>query len=82
MNGIEPYGFGAGIGVIDYGGCCTCPTAWWGLYPPSCPVHNPAASTAGTKFVLTAPPPMPAADVERIAQRVAELLKPRRKARK
>ena len=20
---------------------CTCPKAWWGIYPPPCPVHNP-----------------------------------------
>lgn len=27
-------------GYLDFDPC-TCPPAWWGIYPPPCPVHNP-----------------------------------------
>lgn len=33
---------------------CQCPTAWWGVVPPPCPVHNPPGPTAvgaGVPFV-------------------------------
>ena len=73
-----------GYGVADYGqwnlrGACTCPSAWWGVVPPACPVHNPGT---GRTFVATdtiplapAEPGLSDADVDRIARRVAELLK-------
>ena len=84
-------------------GGCACPPAWWGVVPPSRPVHNPASfgivTVTGTGSgpwvtITTAPPfdpdapvsvpscrPVPdpprlhPADLERIARRVAELLK-------
>lgn len=31
---------------------CTCPAAWWGIYPPPCPIHNPP------KIALTMWPPI------------------------
>ncbi len=79
-----------GDGVIDYGGC-QCPVAWWGICPPPCPVRNPLGgvtyrrSYASNKIELDqapVPPPMLDADIERIARRVAELMKPKRKVRK
>lgn len=48
---------------------CTCPPVWWGINPP----EKCAACQAGTyKFTSAYLSPF---DIERIAQRVAELLK-------
>ena len=52
---------------------CQCPPAWWGTVPPVCAVHNPS-TFAGTQPVAHAVP-LSDYDVERIARRVAELLK-------
>jgi hypothetical protein len=68
---------------------CACPSAWWGVVPPPCPVHNPSPFGACVTRTLTWPPlgpPLPPLDgprltdddVERIARRVAALLGPRR----
>ena len=73
------------VTAIDYGQhmapACQCPHFWWGVVPPTCPVHNP-----GTTYTITTFPSLPPtqdripasmsdADVERIARRVAELLR-------
>lgn len=62
---------------------CTCPTAWWGTVPPYCPLHNPGTgwvpSTVTTGELRIVPQRLFDEDVERIAVRVAELLKPKRK---
>lgn len=60
-------------------GCCCPQGAWFGVVPPYCPVHSPPQPypTLAPDPVWPAPPPtgLSDADVERIAQRVAELLK-------
>lgn len=30
---------------------CECPAAWWGIYPPPCPVHNPPGGQAIGKVI-------------------------------
>lgn len=57
-------------------GGCTCPQGgWWSVtLPPPCPVHS--RYTAPVYPYITPPAePMTPADVERIARRVAELLR-------
>ena len=64
---------------------CTCVGAWFGVIPPPCPLHNPVQLTQliATDSVTYWPErltPVPESklgddDVERIAQRVAELLR-------
>jgi hypothetical protein len=78
-------GTGISMQVTSNAAPCGCHVgAWWGVTPPPmCDYHR--AATAGcaalptTPWILltntTAPPALSDADVERIAQRVAELLK-------
>lgn len=58
---------------------CRCPQAWWGIVPPPCPVHNPGTggmTIVSDKITLSrSPTPISDCDVERIAKRVAELLR-------
>ncbi len=36
---------------------CTCPTAWWGVCPPPCPVHTPSLhGYSGTGITITPVP--------------------------
>jgi hypothetical protein len=64
---------------------CQCPSAWFGVVPPICPMHNPYPGrttvgygnyTSGVGWLTSQSPRMSDDDVERIAKRVAELLKP------
>lgn len=72
------------LNIVDYGqheeSHCQCRWAW-GDAPLWCPVHNPGYSTVKTApdtapaFPADGPRPLAPGDIERIAQRVAELLK-------
>ena len=55
---------------------CTCPHGgWWSVAPPPpCPVHSRCAAPV-FPYIPPAVAPLSDADVERIARRVAELLK-------
>lgn len=54
---------------------CTCPAYWWGVVPAHCPVHNPySTSWLPTSFKWPDSLLTPQ-DIEKIAQRVAEILK-------
>jgi len=58
---------------------CQCPAAWWGIMPPYCPLHNPGYSapytTITTPNTVPVTPGLPPEDIEKIARRVAELLR-------
>lgn len=57
---------------------CQCPGAWWGTVSPYCPVHNPGYATATIQLYPQGVPLTPGLspeDIEKIARRVAELLK-------
>lgn len=59
---------------------CTCPSAWFGVVPPShCAMHNPSTFGYVTANGTTATNPFAAkpmldSDIDRIARRVVELL--------
>lgn len=78
---IDSPGSGVAACNIPYPGC-TCPTVWHGIYPPP-PCDFCRSFAARTWTAPSLPPVQPAPlpqrlsddDVERIARRVAEILK-------
>lgn len=72
------------LDLIDYGARCQCPSMWMGVTPPPCPVHNSSTGmtwTGTSTLSQSSPAPVLAlpsisdTDIERIAKRVAEMLK-------
>ena len=64
---------------------CICPDGWWGVTPPYCPVHNPGRTWTSPNFGWVEklePPRLSDEDVQRIADALAERLKPKRKGRR